>query len=130
MMRGGFEHNELLIQRLDQAFQEAGGKTQREVFIRRDGIVGFADLLMHLNSKRIIIEVERSARRISQDLLKAMALQADELWFVVPTPCERNAVRRKLTKLGICFPQSGIHLLTLGQALQRVKSYLPLIAGS
>lgn len=128
--RGGYEHQDLLIEGLEKSFKVIGGKTGREAFIRKGVTVGFADLLVEIKSKRIVIEAERSARRISADLLKAMVLEADELWIVVPTGRELHAVHRKLLRMGIRVPQPGIFLLTYGQALQRVNEFMPLFAGA
>ena len=129
-MRGEFEHNELLVGRLDEAFRGIGGMTRKEAFVRNGHIVGFADLLVEIGGRRIVVEAERSARRITRDLLKGMALAADELWIVVPTGRELHAVRRKLIHIGVRVPQPGIYLLTYGQALSRVGTCLLQIAGS
>lgn len=129
-MRGGRLHNEIIIDPLDHAFREIGASVRREMFVRIGADTAYADLVAELGGWRFVVEAELSARRVANDLLKGMALDADELWIVVPDRRIAGCVERRLAALAVRRNQGGLFVLTLGQALQRVRNYLPLIAGS
>jgi len=128
-MRGRHLHNWELTNPLERAFQERGAITQREVATQIDGRRLFADLLVELSQKRIVVEVELTTKRIANDLIKGMAFGCTELWVVVPNARVARAVRRKLLRLSIRPHGAGVFILTLGQALQRVSKCFPLISG-
>lgn len=129
-MRGSYLHNRILIEMLYLRFLEAGADAQREVPVRVGSALGFVDLLVEFGDFRIVVEAECSARRISADLAKAMAVDSDELWIVVPNLKVRNSVLRRLVQMCVRVNRGGLFVLTLGQALQRVSNCLPLFARS
>ena len=123
-MRGGYLHNHVLVDRLDAAWRSVGASTAREIAITDDygQISGYTDLLARLGPYLIAMEVELSCRRVARDLEKAMALAVTELWIVVPSIRVRRSVERRLQRLGPDPKHGIVFVLTLGQALQRVRN--------
>lgn len=119
-MRGGYVHNRVLLDPIDQKAWSLGVQVDREVAIRVDEKALYGDLLIRGSSKRILVEAELSSKRIPNDLAKAAALGACELWVVVPNPRVARSVRRKLLQLPI-EPGTGLFILSLPQALQRLE---------
>ena len=120
-MRGGYIHNRVLLDPIDQKAWRFGAQVDREVSIRVGGQVLYGDLLIRSGSKRILVEAELSARRIPNDLAKAVAFRVSELWLVVPNPRLAQSVRRKLLQQSIVPGTSGLFILLLPQALQRLE---------
>jgi len=128
-MRGGPIHNHVLLDPVVQEFKAVGAFTYREKTVRIGKQIGYVDLYAELNSHYICIEAELSAKRIANDLNKAMALNATALWIVVPNVQVKRAVKRQLNRLHL-RSSAGIFVLTLGQAIDRVRNCFPLISGS
>ena len=120
-MRGGYIHNRVLLDPIAEKAWRFGVQVDREVAIRIDGRVLYGDLLIRGSSKRILIEAELSSKRILNDLAKAAVLGACELWVVVPNPRIARSVRQKLLQLPIETETSGLFILSLPQALQRLE---------
>ncbi len=120
-MRGDHLHNDVLVERVAQALRAQGAITKKEYFIRFSGGSGYIDLLVEQGLVRIAVEAELTNRRIEKDLVKAIAVNAEELWIVTPTSHLARSIRSRLEKspaLVRTHPQ--VFVLSLGQALQRV----------
>lgn len=128
-MRGGFIHNEVIINPLRRLLQAGGADTMVECPVRVNGSTRAIDLVAELADRRIVIEAECSAKRIESDLEKAMSLDADELWIVVPNDRVKAAVDRKLRCLGISR-NAGLFVLTLPQAVKRVTDCFSFFAAA
>ena len=120
-MRGGYIHNRVLLDPIDQQARRFGIQVDREVAIRVNGRVLYGDLLIQGRSKRILVEVELSSKRIPTDLAKAAAVGVCELWVVVPNPRVAGSVQQKLLQLCIEPGTSKLFILSLPQALQRLE---------
>ena len=120
-MRGGYIHNRVLLDPIAQKAWQFGAQVDREVAIRVDERILYGDLLIRASSKRILVEAELSSKRIPNDLAKAAALGACELWVVVPNPRVVRSVRQKLSRLPIEPGSPGLFILLLPQALQRLE---------
>ncbi len=118
-----------MVHPLAGAFDCEDWQTDLEVPIRMGETIGFVDLVAEREGYCIAVEAECSAARVERDLDKAQALRADELWIVTPTRRVADAVQRRLGRLLIPVDPDSICVLTQGQALHRVTSCLPLIAG-
>ena len=130
MRTGGFIHSRVLIERIDQAFQEAGARTWREAPARDGSRTGYVDLLVHIGTRRISVEAELSAKRVGNDLEKAARLGVNELWIVVPNHRVARPVRRKLERLPVRPDHTDTFVFSLVQALQRVRTCFPLFSGA
>ena len=120
-----FVHDNLLDS-IESLANDVGARTGREVSITPGRNAQRVDLLIEVRDKRIAVEAELTAKRIINDLTKARALHADELWIVVPNSTVANAVKRQLSRLGIRPKECRIYFLTLGKALQRLTNCFPL----
>lgn len=123
-MRGGYIHNRVLLDPIAQKAWCFGAQVDREVAIRVNERVLYGDLLIRARSKRILVEAQLSSKRIPNDLAKAAAIGACELWVVVPNPRVAGSVRQKLLQLSIEPGTSGLFILSLPQALQRLEGIL------
>ena len=128
-MRGGYVHNHVLLDPIEQKARRLGAAVDREAAIRVGGRVLYGDLLIRDGSRRILVEAELSSRRVPNDLAKAAALGACDLWVVVPNPKVARSVRWKLSQQGI-QPRPGLFVLLLPQALQRLGELNELNFGS
>lgn len=131
MTRGGYLHNDISVDQLDAAWRSIGASTRREIaiFDAQGKIFGYTDLLARLGPYLIAVEVELSPKRVARDLEKALALAATELWIVAPNVRVRRSIHRSLQRLGP-EPKHGIvFVLTLGQALQRVRHCFSMFSG-
>ena len=120
-MRGGFVHNHVLLESIAKRASQLGAKIDCEVPVGVGERVLYGDLLIQSGSQRILIEAEMSSKRIANDLAKAMALDANELWLVVPNPRVARSIRRKLSQMLIVPRIPGLFILLLPQALQRLE---------
>lgn len=128
-MRGGFVHNEIINKPLQQLLQAGGADTTIECPVTVNGSLQSIDLVAEFGDRRIVIEAECSAKRIEADLAKAMSLDADELWIVVPNNRIKAAANRKLQQLGVS--RGGkLFVLTLPQAAQRVANCFSFFAAA
>ena len=124
-MRGGFPHNRVLADRLERAALAAGATLDTEHRVSLGRGVGFIDLLVVLDRRRIAIEVECSAHRVAKDVAKACAAQADLLLIVTPDSRTAGACVRKLRRLGLLKAPSApaIKVCTLPVALQELANF-------
>ena len=120
-MRGGYIHNRVLLDPIAQKAWHLGAQVDREVAIRVDERVFYADLLIRGFPKWILVEAELSSKRIPNDLAKAGALGVSELWVVVPNPRVARSIRQKLSQLSIEPGTAGLFILSLPQALQGLE---------
>jgi len=127
-MRGGFLHNQALVAPIERAFRALGAMTRREVPDGPGRQAGYIDLVAHVGTRRIAVEVELSARRVQRDLVKAQRFGADELWIVVPCSSRIQAVKREARRYRNRSSRPVVFFLTLGQATQRVRSCFPLFS--
>ena len=95
-----FVHDNLLDS-IESLANDVGARSGREVSITSGRNAQRVDLLIEVRDKRIAVEAELTAKRIINDLTKARALQADELWIVVPNSTVANAVKRQLSQLNL-----------------------------
>ncbi len=128
-MRGGYVHNHVLLDPIEQKARRLGAAVDREAAIRVGGRVLYGDLLIRGGSRRILVEAELSSRRVPNDLAKAAALGACELWVVVPNSRVAGSVRWNLSQDGT-QSRPGLFVLLLPQALQRVEELIELNSGS
>ena len=131
-MRGGYLHNDVLIDRMDTEWGMIGAQTSREAAVTDDQgrTTGYIDLLVRLSSGLIAVEAELTPRRIPRDLEKAETLAVTELWIVVPDVRVRRLVKRRLQRSRATLFSGEVFVLTLGEALQRVNNYYSLFSGS
>lgn len=120
-MRGGFLHNQIILDPLERAFRGVGALVRREMMVRLNSRIGYVDLFAELGGRMFAIEAELSVHRIATDLIKGMALTADELWIVVPHRRAARCVERRLAAMTVRSNQDGLFVLTLSRALQRVN---------
>ena len=124
-MRGGYVHNCVLLAPIEQKARRRGVAVDREAAIRVGDRVLYGDLLIRDGSRRILVEAELSSRRVPNDLAKAAALEACDLWVVVPNSRVSGSVHRKLAQHGI-RSGPGLFVLSLPQALQRLEEMIEL----
>lgn len=146
-MRGGFIHNDVLVNRLLQAFEVEGWSCDTEMPVRMGEAFGFIDLVAEMDGYCIAVEAELSAKRIDRDLQKAQALHAAELWIVTPNARVVGAVRRTLHRMDVRLAHNedglldlfgrnqganglAVFVLTQGAAEQRVRDSLRMFAGA
>ena len=124
-MKGGYVHEIVMLERLEQMFDERGFETMRQVRTRSGRKTGYADLVVTYGSSKLLVEAEMSSKRIVNDIQKAQDLGAAWLWIVVPNPKVRRSVRKQLLNLAMNDMEPWICVLTIGQAVQRVKGCFP-----
>ena len=127
-MKGGFIHKTLILDELEEKFKQLGMQTSREVVVKARCTTGYIDLLVNLDGALLVIEAELTSKRISNDLVKAMNIGATWLWIVVPYVKVVEAVDRQLAALAVRVKEPSVCVLTLGQALQRVRGCFPLFS--
>ncbi len=94
-MRGGYVHNHVLLDPIEQKARRLGAAVEREAAIRVGGRVLYGDLLIRGGSRRILVEAELSSRRVPNDLAKAAALGTCDLWVVVSNSRVAGSVARQ-----------------------------------
>ena len=120
-MSRGYVHDYVLLNPIEQKALQLGATVDCEAAIRVGGRVSYGDLLIQVgSSKWILVEAELSSRRVLNDLAKAAALGACELWVVVPNPTVAKSVYRKLSQHDTQPRFSRLFVLLLPQALQRL----------
>lgn len=125
----GFVHEQILLAPLQQEAHLRGADTGREVATGSGRRCGYVDLVIECDRLMIAVEAELSSRRVANDLTKAMAIGADELWIVVPAASIARAAARVLRQLNRPA-KPAVFVLTVGQALHRIRNRFPLICGS
>ncbi len=129
-MRGGFIHNQVLLDPIAQNASQLGFHVDREVPIAVGERVLYGDLLIQRHSQLVLVEAELSSKRIANDLLKAEASGACELWLVVPNPKVARSVRRTLSRQPFKPSTFGLFVFLLPLALQRLREFSELISES
>ncbi len=122
-MRGGYVHNSVLLDPIAHKALKLGAQVDREVAIRVGERTLYGDLLIQGGARRILVEAELSAKRIPNDLVRAVALGACELWLVVPNPRVARSVRKRLSQQPVGPGTPGSFILLLPQALQRLDGF-------
>lgn len=77
-------HEQFLLGILDENSRQLGADTRRQVPVRAGHRTRYIDMVIELGGKLVAVEAERSARRVANDVDKAINLGADELWIVCP----------------------------------------------
>ena len=131
-MRGGHVHNTVLMAPLITACRELGIAHHIEAPARLREGAGSIDLLIEGEREfgSIAIEAECSGHRVGKDICKALAVNATDLWIVVPTGQVRRAIDGALGRAQGRPGQLIVSVLTLRQAQQRLRVYFPLISAS
>lgn len=124
-MRGDHLHNRVLIGQLERMLRRSGARTQCEAPTRTSAGTGFIDLLAQRDGLCLAVEAELTARRIPNDVAKAAACGADELWILVPNARASEAVRRALDRRVSNISVLAVRVLTLGQAKHRIAQHFP-----
>lgn len=127
MMRGRFLHNQLLVAPLAEALRQSGWQVNVEFHVRSETYTGFIDLKASRDGQVLAVEAELTPRRVKNDIAKAIAMNASELWIVVPEYHAARAVRAVVARHA-ARKKLPIRVLTQGQAIQRVKGCFPLIS--
>jgi hypothetical protein len=123
-MRGNsFEHR-IMIEMLEQRALQFGARVQRERPVRQGASCGYTDLAVSLDSVRADIEAENDAKRVANDVRKAIASQATHLFIVAPTAAVARTCACKLG--GLAIPSGGpvVRVCTLGTALHQLSVLL------
>ena len=129
-MRGGYIHNRVLLEPIAQNALQLGFDIVREVPIAVGKKILYGDLIIQRCSQLVLVEAELSSKRIANDLLKAEASGACELWLVVPNPKVARSVRRTLSRQPYKPSTFGLFVLLLSPALQRLKEFSELFSES
>ena len=125
-MWGGFVHNKVLLERVLGGFREAGATVREEFPVRIGPHRGFIDGFVQIGDRVIAVEAECSADRVRNDVRKAEAPAATELWIVTPDSETARSARQRLgRKPHEKFSGHSICVLTLGQAMQRLTNCFP-----
>lgn len=126
MTRGSSIHNEIMVRRLLRALTTTGARVRVEAYLGPN--VGYADLLAELGPLRVVIEAERTHRRVRADMAKARAIGATHLIIATPTSRVAASVLRQLQggKKSPGDPRLVVRPLALAaQALTELFSRIP-----
>lgn len=126
-MRGKFIHNGVMISSLVAALRLRRYHFYLEYPVRRGKHPPSADIFFRANNGWVVIEVERTTARISNDLKKAQALHADLLLLVMPNAQKAKAARSVVHRLAQRGDNASprISVMTLGVAIQWVGNNCP-----
>lgn len=124
-MRGGHLHNEVLIAPLEAAARRLGARTHLEHPVSVGSRTLFLDLAIFIGLHRIAVEAELSPARIRNDLRKAFAFRAHELWIVAPNAQRARVFRRALKVPAASSTGTRVFVFTQGQAAQRIIDSFP-----
>jgi len=127
-MRGGFLHNHVLLDPIEEHFRRLNAIASREHMVRSADFSGFIDLFIQHGAHRIACEAELTPERIDRDLRKAELAEATLLLIVVPHRRIAQSVLRKLHRTDLPYPPAGVWVLPLGPGLARLARCFPLIA--
>ena len=127
-MRGGFLHNHILLDPIEEHFHQLGAHTRREFPIGPGACHGFVDLWIHCGEHTIACEAELTPDRVAGDLRKAQVLQASLLLIVVPHRRTAQAVTRRFRRTHAASSDMEVWILPLGPALERLRRCFPLIS--
>lgn len=121
-MKGGYVHDQVLLQGVAAAFKQAGASLRYQA----PSSAGYCDLTARLPDGRLFaVEIEMTTRRIENDLRKGAEIKADELWIVVPNQQVLRASKRRLQQLA-SRSEVAVFILTLPQALKRLSDSFPM----
>lgn len=120
-MRGGFLHNQMLIAPVKAAFDVCGAQTTEEVWLRAKSCEGFVDLVAEYQNLRIAVEAELTPLRIPRDIVKAVAIGADELWLIVPNAAVRRTAHQRLRRHYPDQWPGRVRTMTPPQAIQHIR---------
>ena len=131
-MRGGFLHNDILLQPVAEYFRRLGAEVHEEYAVQPGRSTGYADLFILYGNQRIICEAELSAARIQNDYKKAAVLETTLLLIVVPNRTVLDSILRvtRSWKLDDSLQVPQVLILPLGQMLQRLTVLFPLMSCS
>lgn len=121
MIRGRAIHNVGMVNRLHQVALDHGAPARVEAYLGPN--LGYADLLIEAGDLKVIVEAERSPRRVHRDLAKAAAIHATHLFIATPT-------RRLAERIGVHLrryplpPDLVIEVRPLAQAAQGLHDLL------
>ena len=123
-MRGNSYEHRTTIEMLEQRALQFGARVQRERSVWLGSSHGYTDLSVSLQSVRADIEAENDARRVANDVRKAIASQATHLFIVAPTAAVARTCACKLG--GLAIPSGGpvVRVCTLGTALHQLSVLL------
>jgi hypothetical protein len=129
-MRGKFLHNQVMIAALVSALRLRRYHLYLEHPVRRGKYPPSADIFFKVNGGWVVIEVERTTARITNDFKKAQALQADLLLLVMPDAQKVQAAKTVVRCFAqkITSPSPRILVMTLGAALQWVANNCPIMS--
>ena len=125
-MKGGPVHENVLLDEMEKCLRKVGASVRRQVPTGPGRGPRYADLVAAAGAGRLVIEAEMSSQRVAEDLQKALDLGATWLWIVAPSPRVARSVRRRLQRIGAGENEPWLCVLTLGQAIERVRKYFPL----
>jgi len=126
-MRGSVIHNLTLVAPLENLARSLGATVQREHRVVTPSVDGYVDLLVIHQSRRIVIEAERSLDRVRWDIIKAVALRADQLLIVFPTTRLVRVAQKRADEAKAFWKLQNIEIfcLTVGAALQQFTDNKP-----
>ncbi len=126
-MRGGFLHNHILLDPVEDLLLQLGATVRREHAVHFGGSLGFIDLTAELGHHRIACEAELTADRVLSDLRKAEAWAATLLVIIVPTRRVAQSIQRAVDGAPGVHPPGGVWVLPLGPALARLRDCFRLL---
>lgn len=126
-MRGGYLHNHILLDPVEDHLLQSGATVQREQAVDLCGSMGFIDLAATLRDHRIAFEAELTADRVASDLRKAEAWSATLLVIIVPTRRVARSIQRAVDSTPGARPPGGVWVLPLGPALARLRDCFPFL---
>lgn len=126
-MRGNAIHNLALVAPLESVARSLGATVQREHRVVTRSVDGYVDLLVIHQSRRIVIEAERSLDRVRWDIIKAVALRADQLLIVFPTGRLARVAQKRADEAKASWNLEKLEILclSLGAALQQLSDNKP-----
>ena len=116
-----FLHRDVLLAGPENALRCRGAMVRREFPTGTGRRCGRIDLVAKVHSYCLAIEVELTAHRVANDVNKAVAIGADELWIIAPNRRVAAALRRKLNRLQLGPATPPVSILLLGQVAKRVN---------
>jgi hypothetical protein len=120
-MRGSWLHNQVLVQRCVAAMRSAGAEVRTEVSVNGGRAGGYVDAFARIDGRILVVEAERSLRRLEDDCRKAQDLGAELLVIVLPTRSMADRAARLLrTGTGHRTHRMKLWILPLGTAIARL----------
>lgn len=121
-MRGASFCHRFMIESITHFARQRGAHVELEQAIWLGRSYGYTDAFIQRGDLRIAVEAELSARRVGNDVRKALTLHATHLLIVTPTARMARECERELARYSM--PAAGPKALvcTLGMALHRLSS--------